>query len=520
MYNKFRYKRVFFIGGKKTIMRGICDGFSILSLTSLFNNYKLKYMKQYVFLLCLLGAFFDTKASIRLPPFFTDHMVLQQQTKVPFSGTATPSTTVHITTSWNGKKHETKADVQGNWKLNIATPTYGGPYEITISDGEALTLHDILIGEVWFCSGQSNMEMPLAGWGKIKDYEQEIAQANYPNIRLLQVIRTAAQSPTDTVPLWDGAWQACSSKSIPEFSATAYFFAREIYEKTHIPIGLIHSSWGGTYVEAWMSEQTLTQFDALKEAFDKMKTTEEASFNRKNGNQPTVLYNAMVEPFIHFPIKGAIWYQGESNAGRAVAYRELFPAMIKDWRQKWDIGNFPFYFVQLANFMKKEPEPVASNWAMLREAQTYALKLPHTGMAVICDIGEEKDIHPKNKQDVGKRLALQALKSTYGKKVVAQGPVLKSHKIKGNEVVLNFDVAPQDLVLKATAGIHAFAVAGEDKQFHWAEVKQEGAKLIVHSPQVSHPVALRYAWANNPDAVIFNTEGLPASPFRTDNWEE
>ncbi|GAA4793308.1 sialate O-acetylesterase [Olivibacter ginsenosidimutans] len=479
----------------------------------------MNYCKHVIFFLLVL---FNSpiEAKIILPALFADHMVLQQQSTILFSGTANPSATVEITTSWNKKSYKTTADEAGAWQLPIRTPRYGGPYQIDLSDGEKLRLQNVLIGDVWFCSGQSNMEMPLAGWGKINHYEEEIAKANYPNIRLLQVMHTTAQSPANTVPLWDGSWQECSSKSIPEFSATAYFFARELYEKTHVPIGLIHSSWGGTYVEAWMSEQTLTQFDALKGAFDQMKATAGDVFDRKNGNQPTVLYNAMVEPFIHFPIKGAIWYQGESNADRAVAYRELFPAMIKDWRKKWNIGDFPFYFVQLANFMKKEPEPAASNWAMLREAQTYALKLPHTGMAVIADIGEEKDIHPKNKQDVGKRLALQALKSTYGEKIVAQGPILKSYKIKGNEVTLDFDVAPQDLVLKGIEGAHAFAVAGEDKQFHWADVKQEGSKLIVRSTQVAHPVALRYAWANNPNAVLFNTEGLPASPFRTDKWEE
>lgn len=462
----------------------------------------------------------STQAKIALPNFFTDNMVLQQKTKVNFSGKASPSAQVSITTSWNGKKYETEADAEGAWRILVQTPTYGGPYEVVVSDGEALTLHNILIGEVWFCSGQSNMEMPLAGWGKIQHYEQEIEKADYPSIRLLQVLHAAGQTPTDEAKLWDGGWQECNSKSIPEFSSTAYFFAREIYEKTHIPIGLIHSSWGGTYVEAWMSEQTLTKYAVLKEAYDKMKTIEVSSFDAKNGNQPTALYNAMVKPFIGFPIEGAIWYQGESNAGRAVAYRDLFPAMIKDWRSKWGVGDFPFYFVQLANYMKKEDAPIASDWAMLREAQTYALKLPNTGMAVIMDIGDKDDIHPKNKQEVGRRLALLALNNTYRQKNSCSGPNLKSHKIKANEILLRFDGKGSPLILKGNGGNHTFAVAGNDHKFYWANAKIQENRIVVSSPQVKEPVAVRYAWANNPDADLFNAEGLPAAPFRTDNWDE
>lgn len=460
------------------------------------------------------------QAKITLPNFFTDNMVLQQKTKVTFSGNANSSAPVVITTSWDGKNYETAADATGAWKVIVQTPQYGGPYEVVISDGEVLTLHNILIGDVWFCSGQSNMEMPLAGWGKIQHYEQEITKANYPNIRLLQVLHTAGQKPTDEARLWEGGWQTCSPTSIPEFSSTAYFFAKEIYEKTHIPIGLIHSSWGGTYVEAWMSEQTLTKYEELKEAYNDMKTTDGGSFDVKNGNQPTALYNAMVEPFIGFPIEGAIWYQGESNASRAMAYRTLFPDMIKDWRNKWGIGNFPFYFVQLANYKKKEESPVASDWAMLREAQTYALTLPNTGMAVIMDIGDADDIHPKNKQDVGKRLALLALKNTYQQKTVCRGPSLKSYKIKKGEVLLRFDGTDNQLVLNGNNSNHAFAVAGNDHKFYWADAKIHGNRMVVSSPQVKEPVAIRYAWANNPNVVLFNVEGLPAAPFRTDNWNE
>ena len=476
-------------------------------------------MKKNALIICLLLVFSITQAKVKLPSFFADNMVLQQNAKIPIAGEATPTATITLQTSWNGKKYETKADEQGSWKLTVQTPAYGGPYEMVISDGETLTLQNILIGDVWFCSGQSNMEMPLAGWGKILNYEEEIAKADFPNIRLLQVLHTTGQVPSSDAILWDGAWKTCSPQNIPEFSSTAYFFAKEVYEKTGVPIGLIHSSWGGTYVEAWMSENTLTKFPELKEAYGKMRSTPVDSFDTKNGNQPTVLYNAMVAPFIHFPIKGAIWYQGESNADRAVAYRDLFPAMIKDWRAKWGIGNFPFYFVQLANFMKKEEAPIASNWGMLREAQTYALKLPNTGMAVITDIGDTDDIHPKNKQEVGRRLALQALNHTYNQALVCSGPALKSHKIKGNEVLLNFDVAAEQLVLKDN-GNHAFAIAGKDHKFYWAKATRNGSQIILSSPEVSEPVAVRYAWANNPDLSLFNAVGLPASPFRTDRWEE
>lgn len=475
-------------------------------------------MKKNMLIIGLLSIFTSTQAKIKLPSVYADNMVLQQKSKIPIDGEATPAASVTLRTSWNGKTYETKADGQGRWKLTIQTPDFGGPYEMIVSDGEELTLKNLLIGDVWFCSGQSNMEMPLAGWGKILNYEEEIAKADYSNIRLLQVSHTTGQVPSSNAVLWQDAWKVCAPQNIPEFSSTAYFFAREVYKKTGVPIGLIHSSWGGTYVEAWMSENTLTKFSALKEAYEKMRATPVDSFDTKNGNQPTVLYNAMVAPFIHFPIKGAIWYQGESNADRAVAYRELFPTMIKDWREKWGIGNFPFYFVQLANFMKKEEAPAASNWGMLREAQGYALKLPNTGMAVIADIGDADDIHPKNKQEVGRRLALQALKQTYKQDLVSSGPVLKSYKVKGNEALLSFDVPVAQLVLKEEN--HVFAIAGEDHQFHWATVTKNGSQLVLSSPEVAKPVAVRYAWANNPDLGIFNAEGLPASPFRTDNWEE
>lgn len=470
------------------------------------------------FYLFLLGNV-KLEAKVILPNLFGDNMLLQQGTTIKLWGKAEPLKTVSVQPSWNQKGYRSKADADGRWEIAMKTPVYGGPYSLDISDGETLRLENILIGDVWFCSGQSNMEMPLAGWGEIMNYEGEIKNANYPEIRLLQTVHTAAQKPNDEAALWEGGWKVCTSQSIPEFSSTAYFFAREIYQKTGIPIGLVHSSWGGTYVEAWMSEAALTNFSSLRDAYDEMKAKRMDDFDSKNGNQPTVLYNAMVEPFIDFPIKGAIWYQGESNADRPAAYRELFPAMIKDWRSKWKQGNFPFYFVQLANFMKKSEEPEDSNWAMLREAQTYALQLPSTGMAVTIDIGDADDIHPKNKQEVGRRLALQALRHTYDKKVVSSGPVLASYKTRDNEILLSFESSADELVLNEQAD-RSFAIAGKDRKFYWAQVRKAGGQLIVSSPKVPEPVALRYAWANNPDTGLLNGEGLPASSFRTDNWEK
>jgi len=470
--------------------------------------------------LCL-GLLFTAgalQAKVTLPSVFSDNMVFQQKTKAPVWGKADAGKTVTVTASWNNKAVTGKADASGNFKIFVATPSYGGPYTVTVSDGEEVKLNNVLVGDVWVCSGQSNMEMPLAGWGKINNYEQEIKDANYPKIRLLQGVHVTSNKPLDDAKVTNNGWTECTPQYIGDFSAVAYFFAREITKKTGIPIGLIHTSWGGTIAEAWTSPETL---NAMPDFADKVKEIQaEPDKADNNPNRVTVLYNAMIYPYLQFPIKGAIWYQGESNADRANQYRTLFPAMIKDWRTKWGIGDFPFYFVQLANFMDVVNEPQVSAWAELRDAQKQTLALKNTGMAVIIDAGDAKDIHPKNKQDVGKRLAYNALAKTYGVKIPFSGPVYKSQQISGNSIKLNFTSTDGGLKAKDGGELKGFAIAGADQKFHWAKATIQGDQVVVSSDEVSSPVAVRYAWANNPVCNFYNGADLPASPFKTDNWPD
>ncbi|MFD2603423.1 sialate O-acetylesterase [Flavobacterium suzhouense] len=625
-----------------------------------------------------------------LPSFFSNNMVLQQKSNVPVWGTTAAGATVKVISSWDKKSYTSKADKEGNWSVTLKTPSYGGPYSVSINDGDYLVLENILIGEVWLCSGQSNMEMPLDGWGKINNYEEEIRNAAYPQIRLLQATHTTSATPLNDLKIDTDGWQVCSPSTISNFSSTAYFFAKKIYEEKHIPIGLLHSSWGGTVIEAWISKGALKEIhdfdiaikvlesvsdkEALKKQFDadskvwnatmekaergnngKWETKEfdysnwktmqlpqfwendalvgfdgvawfkkefnlptamkgkdlqlnfyaddddklwvngvyigttsgynvlrnytipanvlkesgnviairvtdntggggiygkETDLILKGGNesfslagkwyyavgvdftelpvrpylpadqnQPTVLYNAMIHPLIKLPIAGAIWYQGESNADRAYQYQTLFPMLISDWRNKFGIKDMPFYFVQLTNYMKAKDEPGASAWAELREAQFKTLlNLKNTGMAVITDIGDAGDIHPKNKQDVGYRLARIALSKIYGIPMSYSGPLYKSFNKKGSDIIVSFTF---NETLKSTdcRSLKGFSIAGKDKVFHWAEAKVVGNTIVVSSEKVKDPVAVRYNWADNPDGNLTNSSGLPASSFRTDDWQ-
>lgn len=644
-------------------------------------------MKNIFSVLLLLISIF-ANANVKLPAVFSDNMVLQQKTNAAIWGTADPNSTIKIFTSWNKKSYMAMADANGNWKFKLVTPAYGGPYNIHIEQGNKIDLKNVLIGEVWVCSGQSNMEMPLAGWGQVLNYKDEIANANYPQIRLLQAIRTTSNTPLQDLKVRNNGWDICTPETIADFSSTAYFFAREVYNKTKIPVGLIHTSWGGTIAEAWTSYETLKTLPDFAAAALKIKNegTETASsypekmsqwensiaskdLGYKNGwekidfdanswsamkipsywddnelqgfdgavwyrkrieipqswmgqeltlslgpvddddvtwfngtkvgetigygkervykipaslvkennliavrifdgsgnggiigdaskiylvnnkdekielnghwpykisvnlkdvsgrpadpnspNRPTVLFNAMINPIVSYTIRGVIWYQGESNAGRAYQYRTLFPAMINDWRAKFSSGDFPFYFVQLANFMKKENKPGPSAWAELREAQLLTTKLKKTGMATIIDIGDAVDIHPKNKQEVGRRLSLIALNKIYGKQNEYSGPLYQSYKKQGDKIILTFEHA-KGLHVKGNR-VLGFSMAGADRKFYWADAKIQGNKIIVSSNEVADPVAVRYGWANNPDVNLFNDAHLPASPFRTDDWGE
>lgn len=494
---------------------------------------------------CLAVVAFNALAAVSVPSVIGSHAVLQQGKPIPIWGKAAPGEAVTVT--FNGKTYAATAGTDGKWKVTLSKTKAGGPYELSIAGKEnTLKFDDILVGEVWIASGQSNMQMAVNGTNNAKE---EIAGANFPKIRLFSVERKVATQPQDDCK---ASWSACTPESVPDFSAVAFYFGRELFQKLNVPVGLIHTSWGGTPAEAWTSrttlesnpdlkciterwDKTLADYPAAKAAFDKAMTDWQAAAEKaKAEGKPepekpkppqgadsswlaSGLYNAMIAPLVPYAIQGAIWYQGESNAGRAYQYRKLFPAMIEDWRKAWNQGPFQFYFVQLANFTERKLDPDNSEWAELREAQTMTLSLPNTGMALAIDIGEAKDIHPKNKQDVGKRLALNAFAKAYHKHAIFSGPMYKSMQVKGNKAILKFDHVEGGLVAK-DGTLKSFAIAGEDKKFVWADAAIDGKTVVVSSAKVPKPVAVRYGWAHNPDCNFYNGAGLPASPFRTDDW--
>ena len=484
-------------------------------------------------------------AEVSMPSIFGNHMVLQQGESIPVWGWADPGEAVAV--SLGGHAVETVADESGDWRVDLRKQKPGGPHQLRVSgEGNELLFDDVLIGEVWVGSGQSNMQWPV---NRSANPDAEIAAANHPGIRLFSVELKASTTPESNCK---GEWRACSPESIPNFSAVLYYFGRELHQELERPVGLINTSWGGTPAEAWTSrpaleaepslrylvekwdqivaeypqakaahEQALAEWSAAAEAAKAAGTEAPAKPKEPQGPHSSWLaaglFNQMIAPLTPFAIQGAVWYQGESNAGRAHEYRTLFPTMIQSWREDWGQGDFPFYFVQLANFKERAAEPGDSDWAELREAQTMTLSLPNTGMATIIDIGDAKDIHPTNKQDVGKRLARHALAKDYRKRVVYSGPSYKSHRVDGNEVTLSFEHV--DGGLRAEGGeLTGFAVAGADRKFVWASARIEGRKVVVSSPEVAEPVAVRYGWADNPACNLYNEAGLPAVPFRTDDW--
>jgi len=623
-------------------------------------------------------------ANVRLPKIFGDNMVLQRNKPIAIWGWADPNESV--TVQFNQQKKSVKADKNGKWVIKLDQEAAGGPYQLNVSGNNSVTYKNVLVGEVWICSGQSNMEMPIAGWGQINNYEEEIKDANYPQIRHIKIPNTVASVPQTDIN--SGEWKVCSPETAGDFTATGYFFARELYNQLKIPIGLINTSWGGTHVETWTSREAFEHSDEFKTMIAEMpalnldslaKMRREAATkkvealqgslpgageteNWKNvevdvsrwpqmqlpslweqqqigevdgvvwfrrtvdvspadagkeaqlelamiddndityvngikvgsisswntprkyavpagvlktgkniiavrvedtgggggiygesgdmkitiGNEvislagiwsfriesvldgssvgpndyPTLLFNAMVNPLIPYGVRGVIWYQGESNAGRAYQYRKAFPLMITDWRKHWNEGDFPFYFVQLASWNADNGNSAkGSTWAELREAQKMTLSLPNTGMAVTTDIGDANDIHPKNKQDVGKRLAAIALHDVYQKDIIYTGPVYSSMKTEGDKVKIFFTNIGRGLMVK-NGELKGFEIAGADKQFYPAVAVIEGDHVVVHSDQVSKPVAVRFGWMDEAGMDnLFNMEGFPAGPFRTDDWK-
>lgn len=448
-------------------------------------------------------------AQIELPSVISDNMVLQQQFEAPIWGWANPGEEISVTASWDQKEVKATADAYGKWMVTLKTPQSGGVYTITINE---IVLKNILIGEVWICSGQSNMWWPLS---QTMNAETEIAAANYPEIRLYYAAREFADEPKKNCY---GKWTECDPQTAAAFSAVAYFFGRELYQELGVPIGLIHTSWGGTPAEAWTRKEVLQSDSELAiylERFKQKIAATEPGIVPRDQRSPSSLYNAMIAPLIPFGIRGAIWYQGESNTREAKLYEKLFPAMIENWRQDWRQGDFPFYFVQIAPYNYDIPVICA----LLRDAQRKNLSVPNTGMAVIMDIGDPNDIHPRNKQDVGKRLALWALAKDYGKQtIVYSGPLYKAMKIEKNKIRLMFDYVGKGLMAKGGELTH-FEIAGEDRKFFHAKAKIDGKTVVVSSDKVKKPVAVRFSFSNIDEPNFFNKEGLPASSFRTDDWE-
>ncbi|HEX2949385.1 MAG TPA: sialate O-acetylesterase [Armatimonadota bacterium] len=647
-------------------------------------------------IVCLVLAMFSTFAMAQnqtgkpfLHPLFCDNMVLQRDLADPIWGWTEAGKVV--TVAMNGKTAKATADADGKWMAKIGPFKAGGPFTLTVSGSQTVTLKNVMVGDVWICSGQSNMQM---GIGIAGNAQQEIANANYPNIRLFSVPNTIAYEPMQTV---NSQWQICTPQSIATagswggFSAAGYYFGRYLHQQLNVPIGLIHTSWGGTIAEAWTSKealQTMPDFQTPLAQFAQfVEDQKQASYNfsdrinewykkndigstdwgtptfddtawktaaqpqlweqnilpnfdgivwfrkeinlpadwsgkdavlhlgtiddfdttmvngvqvgstyaynqprnykiagsilkpgkniiavrvldtgggggfygdpalmklevagapqiapialngnwkyqvsanlaklpsppqqlSKNPNVTTVLYNGMIAPLVPFGIKGAIWYQGESNASRGKQYQTLLPTMINDWRTRFGVGDFPFLVVQLANYMDTPAQPVESAWAELREAQTLTAKrMKNVGLAVTIDIGDPKDIHPKNKQEVGRRLGLAALAIAYGQKLEYSGPIYRSMEVKGNTIRVSFDHLGGGLVAKDNEKLIGFAIAGADKKFVWADAVIDGDTVVVSSPQISNPVAVRYAWGNSPLCNLYNKAGLPASPFRTD----
>lgn len=458
------------------------------------------------YILSIVVSFFisgQIALGVSLPAIFGDHMVLQQNAEVTIWGWGKPMEEITVTPSWNNIPVTTVANSAAKWQLKLKTPIAGeGPYSLIVKGYNTIQLKDVLLGEVWFCSGQSNMEWsPRAGIDNI----EQIKNAAHPEIRYFSVQHRTADAPQIDL---GGNWAISTPESTMDFSAIAYFFGRELQENLNVPIGLINSSWGGTPAEVWVNEEVIADNERLSTEAAKIQ---EMQWGPKD---PGKAYNAMVAPLIPYQIAGALWYQGESNTYSPEAYTELLSTLIKSWRSEWGY-EFPFYYVQIAPYSYgRELEG-----AVLRDAQRKTLEVPGTGMVVISDIGNVDDIHPRNKLDVGLRLANLALNKTYEKTdLPVSGPLYRDMKVEGKKIRLLFDYTEEGLIAEGGKLIH-FEIAGEDKNFVPAKAKIDGNTVVVFSKEVKKPVAVRFAFTNKATPNLFNKKGLPASTFRTDDWE-
>jgi len=499
-------------------------------------------------ILCIL-LIHTAAADVTLPSLICDNMVIQRGQVVPIWGRADPGTTVHV--DFMDDRLEAATDAKGSWQVSLPPSEAGGPYTMRISQNNEILIENVMIGDVWFCSGQSNMEMYVM---HAANGPEEVADAFHDNIRLFQVTNEVSPHPkTD----FAGTWEVCRPSTVGTFSATAYYFGREINRELGVPIGLIHASWGGTPAEVWIRKDALELKAPYRfilkrwEAVMNHPSSEVVEYLNRMGQWHEDIYhvvhlghplptppaepdspvkigwvpripgwcwNAMVAPAVRYGVTGIIWYQGESNASRAYQYRSLFADLITDWRDAWGRDDLPFCFVQLANYGPVAESLGESAWAELREAQSMALALPATAMAVAIDIGDSTDVHPLNKQEVGRRLALGALAAAYGRRIECSGPLLEAMTVEDGRCRITFTHAGSGLTAGSGERLTGFAVAGEDRVWVTADARIEGDTVIVWSEGVPKPAAVRYGWADNPRCNLYNGAGLPASPFRTDEW--
>lgn len=507
-----------------------------------------------------VGLTTDVMCEVKVPKILSDSMVLQRDIPVPIWGWADVGE--NITVSFGKQKKTVIADKNGEWKLKLdSLKADKTPKQLTITGKNTIVIKNVLVGDVWVCSGQSNMQEPVF---RVLQSKKELAAANYPTIRLMTVPRVANDFLVKEINV---KWYECTPKTISGFSAVGYFFARELLKELDVPIGLISSNWGGTRIEPWISPEgyrlvpeqkrmstlidsqlsTTTEGKVKYKLFINemkawMKKAEQSLANKKaipamppqpgkmrSHQDPTKLYNAMIFPLIPYAIRGVLWYQGESNGGEGMSYFNKMQALIGGWRQLWNQGDFPFYFVQLASFRKPTPtNPVGSGWGRCREAQRKSLTIPNTGMAVTMDIGDAINIHPRNKQDVGKRLALWALAKDYKKNVVFSGPLYKSMKVEGDKIRISFDCTGSGLMIAEKIALDPVkeikngkvkwvSIQGKDKKWHWADLVIDGNTILISSDQVKEPIAVRYCYTTNSTGpLLYNKEGLPAAPFNTE----
>lgn len=485
-------------------------------------------------------------ADITLPALIDHHMVIQRDVPFPVWGWADPGE--QVTVQFRNRIYRTEAGSDGRFSIDLESSPAGGPYEMKLLGRNSITLHNILVGDVWICSGQSNMEWPVK---YCANADEEIASAMNPKLRLIEVKKTGRGVPQEDI---EGQWQECTPYTVGDMTGAGYFFCRALVRELDVPIGLVMSNWGGSSIQQWTSRKAMESDSGVAPILERYQTVLDNNPKEMNdyydglagwfeycfvqmhlkwsynpmpklpegfegmGGSPSWLYNGMIAPLTWMPIKGWAWYQGESNSGQAYLYRSQLPLMISDWREAWGMGDLPFIVVQLANWQKKQDKPGDSAIAELREAQYMTVRdVPNTALAVTVDLGEE-DVHYRNKQPAGERMALGALNIAYGRDIEFSGPVYKSMTVKKNTMNLSFDHIEGGLATSDGTSPVGFTIAGEDSVFFWADAKIDGDQVIVWSGEVAKPVAVRYGWANNPAVNLVNGAGLPAAPFRTDDW--